>query len=192
MPLYFTRTCTRVCHELGSPTRVQQAIDASSHQPWPWSGLGVTLVNLLWSLGVILTNVLLTLGVMRSRRDACPVPLYSARSRALVFHPKLYPCVSRIGLADESPAGHRHFLSSAMALQWPWSYPGQSNLESGGDALKTGRVTSALVQCPKLCPCISPEVVPEYVTSWARRRESSRPSTLPPISHGLGVALELR
>ena len=43
----------------GSRTGVQQAMDASSHQPWPWSGLGVTLVNLLWSVGM-----------MRSRRDA--------------------------------------------------------------------------------------------------------------------------
>ena len=28
-------------------------------------------------------------------------------------------------------------------------------MESGGDALKTGRVTSGLVQCPKLYPYIS-------------------------------------
>ena len=40
----------------GSRTRVQQALDASSHQPWPWSGLGVTLVNLLWSLRVTSHN----------------------------------------------------------------------------------------------------------------------------------------
>ena len=42
-----------------SRTRIQQAVDASYHQPWPWSGLGVSLVNLPWSLGV-----------MRSRQDA--------------------------------------------------------------------------------------------------------------------------
>ena len=48
-----------VAPSVGSRTIVQQALDASSHQPWPWSGLGVTLVNLLRSLGVI-----------RSRRDA--------------------------------------------------------------------------------------------------------------------------
>ena len=28
-------------------------------------------------------------------------------------------------------------------------------MESGGNALKTGRVTGAFVQCPKLCPNIS-------------------------------------
>ena len=92
-------------------------------------------------------------------------------------------------------AGSRTGVQQAMGASshqpWPWSYPGQSTVESGGDALKTGRVTDALVQCPKLCPCISPEVVPVYVTSWTRRRESGRPSTLPPISHGVGVALEL-
>ena len=37
-----------------------------------------------------------------------------------------------------------------MALEWPLSYPGQSAVEFGRDALKTGRVTGALVQCPKL------------------------------------------
>ena len=41
-----------------------------------------------------------------------------------------------------------------MALEWPWSYASQSTLESGGDALKTGRMTGALVQCPKSCPYI--------------------------------------
>ena len=56
----------------GSRTRVQQALDASSQQPRPWSGLGVTLVNL------------------------------------------------------------------------------PSRVEFKDDALKTGRVTGALVQCPKL------------------------------------------
>ena len=48
-----------VAASAGSRTRVQQALDASYHQPRPWSGLGVTLVNLpkrVW--------------VMRSRRDA--------------------------------------------------------------------------------------------------------------------------
>ena len=43
----------------GLRTTVQQALDAFSHRPWPWSGLGVTQVNLLWSLDV-----------MRSRWDA--------------------------------------------------------------------------------------------------------------------------
>ena len=41
-----------------------------------------------------------------------------------------------------------------MVLKWPWSYPGQSTVEFEGDALKTGRVTGALVQCPKLCQYI--------------------------------------
>ena len=35
----------------GSRTRVQQVLDASSHQPWPWTGLGVTLDNLLCKSG---------------------------------------------------------------------------------------------------------------------------------------------
>ena len=42
-----------------------------------------------------------------------------------------------------------------MALEWPWSYPGQSTVESGGNALKTGCVTGALVKCTKGCPYIS-------------------------------------
>ena len=41
-----------------------------------------------------------------------------------------------------------------MALEWPWSYHGQSTLESGGDALKTGRMTGALLQCPQSCPYV--------------------------------------
>ena len=47
------------------------------------------------------------------------------------------------------------FLPSATALEWPWSYPVQSTVEFGGNALKTGRVTGALVQCPKVCQYIS-------------------------------------
>ena len=39
-----------------------------------------------------------------------------------------------------------------MDLGWTWSYPGQSRVESGGDALKTGRVTGTLVQVSKLFP----------------------------------------
>ena len=58
-------------------------------------------------------------------------------------------------LADEGPGGSRRFLSKAMALEWPWSYPGQSTVEFWGGALKTSRVTGALVQCPKLCQYIS-------------------------------------
>ena len=97
------------------------------------------------------------------------MPLYSARSCAHVFPPKLYPYISRIGFMDESPAGPRRSLPSPIALEWPWSYSGQSTAESGGDALKTECVTGAPVQCPKLCPCISSEVVPLYfIRSCAR------------------------
>ena len=46
-------------------------------------------------------------------------------------------------------------LPVAMALKSPWNYPGQSTVEFGGGALKTGRVAGALVQCPKLCQYIS-------------------------------------
>ena len=42
----------------------------------------------------------------------------------------------------------RRFFPSAMALEWSWSYPGHSTVESGGDVLKTGM----------------PEIVPVYFT----------------------------
>ena len=45
-----------VAASAGSKTRVQQALNDSSYQPWPWSGLEVTMVNLLWSLGVMRTQ----------------------------------------------------------------------------------------------------------------------------------------
>ena len=48
-----------VAASAGSRTKGQQALNPSSHQPWPWSGVKVTLVNLRWRLGVL-----------RSRRDA--------------------------------------------------------------------------------------------------------------------------
>ena len=119
------------------------------------------------------------------------MPLYTARSCSHVFHPKLCPCISRIRLAVESPASPQRFFSPVMALERPRGFPDQPTVEPGGDVLKTGRVTGALVQCPKLCPCISPEVVPVYFTNCVYGRESSRPSTLPPVTHSLGVALEL-
>ena len=37
-----------------------------------------------------------------------------------------------------------------MNFERPGSYPGHSTVESGGDTLKPGRVTGALVQSPKL------------------------------------------
>ena len=67
-------------------------------------------------------------------------------------------CRHLFRLADESPAGPQHSLSSAMALEWPWSYPDQFTVESGGDAFKTGRVTGTLVHLLKCCPYISTNV----------------------------------
>ena len=60
-------------------------------------------------------------------------------------------------LSPPLPArGRKSSRPSTLPHQkWPWGYPGQSLVESGGDALKTGRVTGALVQCPQLCPYIS-------------------------------------
>ena len=66
--------------------------------------------------------------LMRSKdrtRDCCPLV------QCHVFHPKLCLCISRIGLADESPPGPRRFFPSPMALEWPLSYPGQCTVESG-------------------------------------------------------------
>ena len=59
-------------------------------------------------------------------------------------------------LADEKPAGPRRFLPSAMALEWPWSYRGQSTVESGGGVLKTGRVAGTLVTIFEMVPIYLP------------------------------------
>ena len=42
-----------------------------------------------------------------------------------------------------------------MGFERPGSYPGHAAVQSEEDAFKTGCVTGALVQCPKLCPYIS-------------------------------------
>ena len=48
-----------------------------------------------------------------------------------------------------APAGSRTRVQQALDATshqpWPWSYPGEPIVESGGNALKTGRVTVALL-----------------------------------------------
>ena len=81
-----------------------------------------------------------------------------------------------------------------MALEWPWSYPGQITVEFWGDALKTGRVTGALVQCPKLCKYISQIAENEYQAlsgrdpfSAIRGRKASRQCTVSTIVEKIRV-----
>ena len=56
----------------GSRTRVQQALDVSFHQPWPWSDLGVTLVNLLGNLGVMRSKTGRVTGTLLQVLKFCP------------------------------------------------------------------------------------------------------------------------
>ena len=131
--------CRRLCR-LGDESQAgpRRFPPSAMALEWPWSYPGQSTVES--------EDDALKTGRVTGALVQCPkfVPVDFTR--------KLCPRISQIGLADESPARPRRFLPSAMALEWPWSHPGQSTVESGGDALKTGRVTGALVQCPKFVP----------------------------------------